>query len=128
MRVADAEYVLVTSYASRDEPDEQLHQIVQLAENTIGFWVNDLSKVADLETAPVVSLRASDKRGRPDLGEPVWEGRAQVLTDGERFDEVRRLVEQKYSLGSGLDELMSRAKGLLGRTPTEAVVVITILS
>lgn len=128
MRVAEAEYVLVTSFANREEPQDQLHRIVQLAENTVGFWVNDEAKVADLLAAPVVSLRASDRRGRPDLGEPVWEGRAQVLTEGATFDQVRGLVEQKYSLGSGLDELMTKAKGLLGRTPTEAVVVITLLA
>lgn len=130
MRLADSDHILVTSYRTDGTSIDSVEQVVGLDDARIGFWVTDAAQVQQrFSSSPVVSVRVCNGRGKPDLDEPVFEGRAEVITMGTVFDEVKLKIEDKYDLKVGINSFLDRAKEMFTRKETpEAVVVINVMA
>lgn len=127
MSLRTAEHVLITSYDSEGRGRTSLEQIVPVEDGRVGFWLpNDEGVRERFPDGCVVSVRAATNRGRPLVEEPVQEGRAQVIAEGEVFDRVKAAIAAKYPQ-PWLGSVMGRAKEALGGRTPECVVLIALL-
>ncbi len=125
MSLQDAEHILVTTF----NPDvKSVERVGQLADGRIGFWSPDATEMAErFAESQTVIVRICDRGGKPDLEQPLYEGRAQYLASGSVFDEIRGLIHEKYGLGLKVENVMDRAKELFGKKTPEGAVVIDII-
>lgn len=126
--LADADHILVTAYDAQGGETRSVERVVELGDHRIAYWLPDGTGVAErFAAAPVVSVRACSRTGRPKISEPLLEGRASVLAEGPVFDEARAAIKEKYALGAGLAGVVDRARELVGPDTPEAVVVIDVV-
>ncbi|WP_425307973.1 hypothetical protein AADG42_04195 [Ammonicoccus fulvus] len=125
MSLLDAEHIMVTTF----NPDvKSVERVGQLADGRIGFWSPDATEMAERFSEPqTVIVRICDRGGKPNLEQPLYEGRAQYLASGSVFDEIRGVIHEKYGLGLKVENAMDRAKELFGKKTPEGAVVIDII-
>lgn len=125
MSLQDTDHILVTTF----NPDvKSVERVVQLTDGRIGFWTPDASDTANrFAQSQTVIVRICDRGGKPDLEQPLYEGRAEYLASGSVFDEIKTLIHQKYGLGLKVESVMDRARELFGSKTPEGAVVIDIV-
>jgi len=127
--LADAGHILVTAYDRQGGETESVERVVELSDTRVAYWLADGTGTAErFEAAPVVSVRSCSRTGRPKLNEPLYEGRASVVSEGPLFDEAKARIKAKYSIGAGIAGAVDRAKELVGQDTPEAVVVIDLVA
>lgn len=127
MSLRTAEHVLVTSYDGEGRGRTSLEQIVPVEDGQVGYWLADDAGVRErFPDGCVVSVRAATNRGKPLVEEPVQEGRAQVIAEGEVFERVRAEIAEKYPT-PWLGSVVGRAKEAFGGRTPQCVVLITLL-
>lgn len=125
MSLQDAQHILVTTF----NPDvKSVERVVQLVDGRIGFWSPDAAEMATrFADAQTVIVRICDRFGKPDLEQPLYEGRAAYVASGSVFDEIKTLVHAKYGVGLKVENVMDRAKELFGNKTPEGAVVVDII-
>lgn len=124
--IADSEHVLVSTF----EPDaETIEQPVSTGDGRLGFWTTLPNAVERFGAGPIVMVRACNRTGRPDLESPPLEGRAELVTEGPLFDEVRSAVADRHGRGAVGEGMLDSVKGLFGGEHAPAyVVVVNVLA
>jgi hypothetical protein len=125
MGLREAEHVVVTTF----NPDvKSVERIVQLSDGRIGFWTADAGAMADrFAEAQTVIVRICDRGGKVNFEQPLFEGRAEFVTEGVDFDAVKAAVAAKHGMAVKLENTVDRAKELFGRKTPEGAVVIDIV-
>lgn len=125
MGLDNADRILLTTF----NPDEKsVERVVRLADGRLGSWTPDGTALAKrLPAADTVIVRICDARGRVDLEQPLFEGRAEYVASGSVFDEIKRLTENKYGTQITIANVVDRAKELFGGKTPEGAVVINII-
>ncbi len=130
MSVADARYVLLTTFTADGRPRRVIVWITGLADGEVGFTtVSDSWKVGRIGRDPRVALQACDSRGRVSDGSVAHTGTARVV-DGPEFERVRTLIHRKYWLELAVSRLATPVRRLFGRgeviPPTDRAVVVRL--
>lgn len=121
MALTDSEHVLVSTF----NPDvDTIEQAVTASDLRVGFWTELETAAARFADGAVVMLRACNRSGKPDLEIPLLEGRAEVLTEGPMFEEVRDAVADRFGKGAVGEGVVDNVKGLFGKKDTPAYVVM----
>ena len=95
-RLADAQYVLLTTFRKDGTPVPTPVWAAGLDDGRLGVWtVTDSGKVKRIRRSGAVEVAECDRRGRP-LG-PAVPATAELL-DAEGTRRVRRAVARKYGL------------------------------
>lgn len=122
--LAEHDHILVSTF----EPDvDTVERVVPIDATSFGWWTPDAADAERLRGGQVVMVRACNRSGKVDVEYPLVEGRAEVLAEGPLFDEVRAKTHEKYGLGTTLDGLRDKARGIFGDKTVEAVVVVTVV-
>lgn len=125
MGLDNAERVLLSTF---NPDDKSVERVVRLADGRIGIWTPDGTGLGKrLPASTTVIVRICDQRGRVDLEQPLFEGRAEYVASGSVFDEVKRLTEEKYGAQVTVANVIDRAKELFGGKTPEGAVVIDII-
>lgn len=129
MSLGDAERVLVSTFDEGGVVTRTAEFCVPLGENRIGLWTPHATPwVERLRNSSVVSVQAASASGRAVRTEPVFEGRAELVTEGEDFETARTLTRDKYGFAAQLTEAVDWAWELgAGRSP-HGVVVVHVLA
>ncbi len=126
--IGDAKRIQVTSFGADNATDASTEWVVAVSDTRIGFWTPDITGwEARTATSPVVSVHQCDSFGKVDREQPVFEGRVQILTSGEIFDEVKRDTKGKYAVGAFVAGVVDKVKELGGDETPEGVVLINIV-
>ncbi len=128
MTIRDASRIQVTTFGSDDPAQVTVEWVVSVSDTRIGFWTpNTTTWTTRLAASPVVTVRQCNAFGKVDREEPLFEGRAEVVTEGELFTEVRQDTRGKYALGAAVAGLIDKVSELGGEKTPEGVVIINIV-
>lgn len=102
--------------------------VVPLGDDRVAVWTHDADRWRErLARSAVVSVQAADAHGRPVRTQPVLEGRAELVTEGDRLDVVRELTERKYGAAAALARAVDWAWELGARRSPSGAVVIDVV-
>lgn len=128
MRVGDAERVLITTFDAAGDGTTSTNFVVEVAEDTVGVWSTESGPWTErLALSQVVSVQAATSSGRALREEPVLEGRARMVTEGEEFDRVKNATAAKYGLAMKLAEVTDWAWELGGKGTPDAVIIVSVV-
>ncbi len=128
MRLGDAERVNVTTFDAAGEGTTSTNFVVHMAEDKVGLWTTESGPWTQrLALSDVVSLHAATSSGKVLREEPVLEGRARLVTEGEEFDAVKAATKEKYGLAMKVAEVTDWAWELGGKGTPDAVIVVGII-
>ncbi|MFV0524944.1 MAG: PPOX class F420-dependent oxidoreductase [Acidimicrobiales bacterium] len=115
--LAQTKYVAFTTNRKDGTPVSVPVWIVDLGDDTVGFTTgSDSYKVKRIRRDQRVSLQASNARGVPVEGSPVFTGTAEVIT-GARYQTVREKLAAKYGMQSRLIGAAGKVRSLFGGGP-----------
>ncbi len=128
MRLSDADRVVVTTFDAAGNGTPSAEFVVALDEDTVGLWTPHSSPwVERLALSNVVSVQAASTAGKALRTEPVFEGRAELVTEGPRLDTAAQATRTKYGLAAGLVRAVDWAWEVGGTRSPDGVVVIHIV-
>ncbi|RXW31870.1 hypothetical protein [Propioniciclava flava] len=128
MRLADADRVNVTTFDAAGQGTTSTNFVVGMDEDRIGLWTTESGPWTQrLSLSAVVSLHAATPSGKDLREEPVLEGKAVLVTEGEEYEAVRAATEAKYGLAMKVAQVADWAWELGGKGTPDGVVVISIV-
>lgn len=126
--LGEARRIQVTTFAADGTPQASVEWVVSVSDTRIGFWTPDVTGFeVRIANSPVVSVHQCDRFGHIDRSQPLFEGRAQIVTEGEIHDEVKKRTKDKYAVGAFVANVVDKVKELSGDKTPEGVVVINIV-
>ena len=91
MSLGDADRICVTTFAADGTATTSSEYVVRLGEDTVGIWTPHSTPWVDrLGHSHVVSVQAASGSGKALRTEPVFEGRAELVTEGDQLAEAPR--------------------------------------
>lgn len=125
MKLSDAARVVITTFDAACTPTASSEWVVEVDRDVVGFWTPHITPwLARLELTDVVTVQAASGSGQGLREEPVLEGRAQLVTEGDQLAAVRQLTHAKYGFGAQLADIVDRAwEWGSTRTPEGAIVI-----
>lgn len=128
MRLSDAERVIISTFDATGTATSSAEFVVTLGEDRIGAWTPHSSPwVERLALSSVVSVQAADRAGRPLRPEPVFEGRAELVSEGADLETADRLTRDKYGFAATLADVVDKAWEIGGTRTPHGVVVVHIV-
>ncbi len=128
MRLGDADRVNITTFDAAGEGTTSTNFVVGMDGDRVGLWTTESGPWAQrLELSEVVSLHAATSSGKVLREEPVLEGRARLVLEGEEFDAVRAATQAKYGVAMKMAEVADWAWELGKKATPDGVVVVTIV-
>ena len=128
MNLGDAERVVVTTFDAVGGSTTSSEFVVALDEDRIGLWTPHATPwVERLTLSDIVSVQAATTAGRALRSEPVFEGRAQLVTEGTDLAQAEQLTRDKYGVAAALADAVDRAWEMGGTRSPHGVVVIHIV-
>ncbi len=128
MRLGDADRVNITTFDAAGEGTTSTNFVVGMDGDRVGLWTTESGPWAQrLELSEVVSLHAATSSGKVLREEPVLEGRARLVLEGEEFDAVRAATQAKYGVAMKMAEVAAWAWELGKKGTPDGVVVVTIV-
>lgn len=128
MKISDAPRIVLTTFDAAGAPSASHEWVVEVGNDTVGFWTPHVTPWLErLRLTDVVTLQAASRSGRGLREEPVLEGRAVIVTDGDQLDAVRTLTRTKYGAAATLTGLVDRAWELGGARSAEGAIVIHVV-
>ena len=129
MSLGDAERVVVSTVDASGVATSSAEFCVPLGEHRIALWTPHATPwVERLKHSPVVSVQAASASGRALRAEPVFEGRAELVTDGPEFEAVHDLTSEKYGFAVQLADAVDWAWELGGPKTPHGVVVVNLVA
>ncbi|QIK71375.1 hypothetical protein G7070_02590 [Propioniciclava coleopterorum] len=128
MRLGDADRVNVTTFDAAGEGTTSTNFVVHMAQDKVGLWTTESGPWTErLALSSVVSLHAANASGRVLREEPVLEGRALLVTEGEDYDSVKAATREKYGVSMKVAEVADWAWELGKKGTPDGVVVVSIV-
>lgn len=128
MNLGDADRIVVTTFDAAGQGTSSAEFVVTLDEDTVGVWTpHSTPWVERLRLSPVVSVQAASGTGRLLRTEPVFEGRAELVTEGARVEAAGKATREKYGLAAGIVRAVDWAWEVGGQHTPDGVVVIHIV-
>lgn len=128
MSIGDEKHILLTTFSDGQTTRESVERIVSVSDSRLGFWVPDASVLEHrFDASDTVTVQACARGGKPDRTQPVLEGRAEVVTEGPLFDEVKHAVADKYGFEVTVESTVDKVKEVFGHKTPEAVVLIDVV-
>lgn len=128
MSLGDAERLCVTTFGADGTSTTSAEYVVQLDDDTVGLWTPHSTPWVDrLAHSAVVSVQAANALGRALRTEPVFEGRAQLRSEGDDLTRAAALTQQKYGLAAGITRAVDWAWEVGGQRSPDGVVIIHIV-
>lgn len=125
MRIADATYVLLTSFKRDGDGVGTPVWIAPLGDGSAGFTTHaNAWKVRRIRRTPRVVVQESDVRGTPSPGSEPVELHATVHSDAANVDRVRAAVAAKYGFQYRLISVVERVSGFVRRRSVDRVVIV----
>lgn len=125
MRIADATYVLLTSFKRDGDGVGTPVWIAPLGDGTAGFTTHSNAwKAKRIRRTPRVVVQESDVRGTPTPGTDPVELHATVHSDAATVARVRSAIAAKYGFQYRLISAVERITGLVRRRSVERVVIV----
>ncbi|SDH47263.1 PPOX class F420-dependent oxidoreductase [Agrococcus jejuensis] len=125
MRIADATYVLLTSFKRDGDGVGTPVWIAPLGDGTAGFTTpSNAWKAKRIRRTPRVLVQESDVRGTPTPGSEPVELHATVHADAPTVARVRAAVRAKYGFQYRLISGVERVVGFVRRRSVERVVIV----
>lgn len=126
--LGEAKRIHVTSFGAEGSIDESSEWVVGVSDTRVGFWTPDVTEwQTRIAHSPVVSLQQCDGRGKPDREQPLFEGRVEILTEGDLCAEVTKRTKEKYGFGTFVAGVVDRVKEIGGDKTPEGVVLVNIV-
>jgi PPOX class probable F420-dependent enzyme len=111
--LADAKYILLTTFRRDGTPVATPVWSVALGDDRIGFWTSSGSgKAKRLAHTDRVTATPCDARGRVKAGAATVEATARVVT-GAELEEIRKRIVSKYGLMTKFTKLLATVAGTL---------------
>ncbi len=128
MRLGDADRIVVTTFDAAGNPTPSAEFVVPLGEDTVGVWTPHSSPwVERLRLSPVVSVQAASTTGKALRTEPVFEGRAELHTEGADLETAASRTREKYGFAAGIVRAVDWAWEIGGKRTPDGLVVIHIV-
>ena len=129
MGLEDEKYIRFTTYKRDGTAVSSPTWVVPLDGGRVGFYTSSTSgKIKRLAHTSTIEVQPSDGRGRPKAGSEPISGTAEVLTEGDDFDAVKRRIVAKYGAMTKLTKFLARVGAVVKRRPfayADRVVVVT---
>jgi PPOX class probable F420-dependent enzyme len=128
MPLADAKYMLFTTFRRDGTPVSSPVWVVPLGPGRVGFYTTDGSgKTKRLRHTKRVTVQPCDIRGRVDAGSASAPATAEMVKAGADFDAVKAAIRRKYGLQGRLfafaGALAMKRRGL---SYADTVVLVTL--
>ena len=128
MSLGDADRICVTTFAEDGTATTSSEFVVRLGEDTVGVWTPHSTPWVDrLAHSHVVSVQAASGSGKALRTEPVFEGRANLVTEGDQLAEAAASTRAKYGLAAGITRAVDWAWEVTGTKSPDGLVVIHIV-
>ncbi|WP_144720224.1 PPOX class F420-dependent oxidoreductase [Agrococcus jejuensis] len=125
MRIAEATYVLLTSFKRDGDGVGTPVWIAPLGDGTAGFTTHSNAwKAKRIRRTPRVVVQESDVRGTPTPGTDPVELHATVHSDAATVARVRSAIAAKYGFQYRLISGVERVAGFVRRRSVERVVIV----
>ena len=130
MDASQEKHVRFTTFKRDGTPVSTAVWCVPLGTDRFGFWTSSGSgKAKRLAHTSRVLVQPSDGRGKPKAGSLEVEGTAEVVSGGPQFDEVKRMIKDKYGFLTNVTKFLAQVAGLVRRKRMpygDRVVLVTI--
>lgn len=128
MGIAQARHMVLSNWDAEGAKVSTVERVAGVSDTRVGFWVTDVEAWRQrFAHSDVVTLQEAGRGGKPDIDEPLLEGRVLVLTEGPLFDEVRETIHAEHKLSAGFDDLKDKLGELFGKKTVEGVVLINVV-
>lgn len=128
MSLGAAARIVVTTFDPEGQGTSSAEFVVPLGEDTVGIWTpHSTPWVSRLAHSAVVSIQAASATGRALRTEPVFEGRAHLVTDETPVKDAEKVTREKYGFAAGLAKVVDRAWEVGGQRSPDGVVIIHIV-
>lgn len=128
MTLGDAERICVTTYDAAGVPTKSSEFVVPLGDDRVGIWTPHSSPWVDrLSLSQVVSVQAANGVGKALRTEPVFEGRAELVHEGDDFALCRTRTQEKYGFRAKLTDAVDWAWEIGGKRTPAGVIVIHVV-
>lgn len=129
MSLADEKYIALTTYRKNGEAVTTPVWVNPVSDGRIGFWTSMGSgKTKRMKNNALVSVQASDARGRAKKGSHPITGTAEMIQSGPLFDEVQAKGKKKYGVMVTISRVMGQIGGQrkAGQSYADTVVLISL--
>lgn len=128
MGIAQAGHMVLSNWDAEGKKVATTERVAAVSDTRVGFWVTDIEAWRQrFAHSDVVTLQEAGRGGKPNIAEPLLEGRVLVLAEGPLFDEVRETIHAEHKLGAGLESAIDKVGELFGKKTTEGVVLINVV-
>ncbi|MFP5417121.1 MAG: hypothetical protein ACLGHZ_09690 [Actinomycetes bacterium] len=120
--------MVVTTFDASGTATTSSEFCVPLGEGRVGLWTPHATPWRErLRDSAVVSVQAASASGRVVHTEPVFEGRAELVSEGPDFEAARALTHDKYGFAAQLADAVDWAWELGAQKSPAGVVVVSVV-
>lgn len=126
MALGSEDYIRLTTFTPVEV--SSVERVVEATDMRVGFWTPDgIELQARIGDGLIVTVQACSSSGKVKRDEPVFEAKAEILTEGPLFEEIKAKTQDKYGFGLTMEEAKDTVKGWFGKGAPDAVVILNVV-